>query len=299
MTPRFSASVTVWVMPVSRLVRRNRRPGQRVVPNGTDQLDVMAVERFNVFSQFGEDSVLAAIFERLGTVNGLLLELGAWDGIHLSNCRALIERGWRGVHVEADPDKADVLQRNVAQFGGHAICALVGPAGTSLRQVLSDAQAPARFDLVSIDIDSDDLAVLVDFCSERRADVVCIEFNPSVPSDIRFVNTPGHCWGNSALAIYEVAVAHGYSLVAHTLCNLVFVSDDVNGGRIATMSLTQKTAIGHVRLWWGYDGTLFSATVESAALQPMVTPTEVIHPAWGQPGFPQPVPPEQRVWPKG
>ena len=56
----------------------------------------------NVYSQFGEDGILAAIFEKLGTCNKWVLECGASDGVFFSNSRKLIEEGWNGVLVEAD-----------------------------------------------------------------------------------------------------------------------------------------------------------------------------------------------------
>jgi hypothetical protein len=48
----------------------------------------------NVYSQFGEDSILKAIFERIPTnQNGVrtCVEFGAWDGLHFSNTAKLIK----------------------------------------------------------------------------------------------------------------------------------------------------------------------------------------------------------------
>ena len=64
---------------------------------------------YNVYSQFGEDGILAAIFEKLGTRNKWVLECGASDGVFFSNSRKLIEEGWFGVLVEADPAQFEKL----------------------------------------------------------------------------------------------------------------------------------------------------------------------------------------------
>lgn len=257
----------------------------------------MRIPPFNVYSQFGEDAILAAVFADLDIVAGRLVEVGAWDGLHLSNCRSLLEQGWTGVHFEMDSTRSKSLQDNVAPFGSHAVCARVGPTGTPLSRLLDDIGEPEHVNFLSIDIDSDDLAVLEDFIANRAADVVCVEFNPTVPNDVYFVNTPGRTWGNSALAICALANNAAYTLVAWTACNLIFVSDLVHCDRFVRYDLTGESGPGPYRLWWGYDGTLFTSTVEQAQQSPMVQPLPRIRPPWGQPDFPQPVAADRRVWP--
>jgi hypothetical protein len=71
------------------------------------------------FSQNGEDGILGRIFELLGVSQGSCVEFGAWDGIHLSNTRNLIENdGWQAVLIEADPVKFRDLQQNARTFPG-------------------------------------------------------------------------------------------------------------------------------------------------------------------------------------
>ena len=48
----------------------------------------------DVHSQFGEDGVLAELLRRLGIERGWCCEFGAYDGVHLSNTRLLLEQGW-------------------------------------------------------------------------------------------------------------------------------------------------------------------------------------------------------------
>jgi len=61
----------------------------------------------NVTSQYGEDGVIARIFELIGTRNKWCVEFGAWDGEYLSNTWALInEHGWSAVLAEGDAQKA-------------------------------------------------------------------------------------------------------------------------------------------------------------------------------------------------
>ncbi len=53
-----------------------------------------------MYSQCGEDDIILKIF---GDYVGRFLDIGAHDGRYLSNTLALIERGWSGVMVEANP----------------------------------------------------------------------------------------------------------------------------------------------------------------------------------------------------
>ena len=57
----------------------------------------------NIYSQFGEDGVLAEIFKRIGATNKQCFECGAADGKWFSNSRRLIDEGWSAALIEADP----------------------------------------------------------------------------------------------------------------------------------------------------------------------------------------------------
>ena len=54
----------------------------------------------NVFSQFGEDGIIARIFEIIGLQSKACIEFGAWDGFHMSNTANLWTKGWKGVLIE-------------------------------------------------------------------------------------------------------------------------------------------------------------------------------------------------------
>jgi len=60
-----------------------------------------------MYSQYGEDDVIMDYF---GEHTGRLLDVGAADGKAFSNSRALLERGWTGVLVEADPNNLKQLR---------------------------------------------------------------------------------------------------------------------------------------------------------------------------------------------
>jgi FkbM family methyltransferase len=62
------------------------------------------------YSQNGEDCLLWRFFD--DTAHGYFVDIGAFDGIHLSNTYAFERMGWRGICVEAHPDYFPLLKRN-------------------------------------------------------------------------------------------------------------------------------------------------------------------------------------------
>lgn len=213
----------------------------------------------NSYSQHGEDGILAELFSRLGTQHGYFVEFGAWDGKHLSNCYALLERGWRGCYVEGDPDRFNDLVASIQDPEVKRICRFVAPDGEdSLDQILDTAGAPSIVDLLSIDVDGDDLAIWRGL-QRYRARCVVIEYNPTIPFDTRFENPLGRNWGNSARSIMELATEMGYKLVAYTNTNLILVAADV----LATCAAVDPIDLLDVppgdRYFWAYDGSLLTA----------------------------------------
>lgn len=51
---------------------------------------------------FGEDDVIAAYFKKIGLTLGRFLDIGAANGITLSNTHLFAQQGWSGVCVEAN-----------------------------------------------------------------------------------------------------------------------------------------------------------------------------------------------------
>lgn len=219
-------------------------------------LDLHAFAR-RVYSEAGEDGILEKIFERLGVESGYFVEFGAWDGRHLSNTRLLAERGWCGLLIEADEARFGALERNVDGEKVRAVHAEVRLSGECrLDEILERAGCPQRFELLSIDVDGDDLGIWMTL-ERRRPVCVVIEFNVTIPFDVDFVNPPGKSWGSSARTIERVGRSKGYRLVAVAKMNLIFVEADAcERARLRTAALEASRLEVGERLFWGYDGTL-------------------------------------------
>ncbi|MCK5057976.1 MAG: FkbM family methyltransferase [Candidatus Aminicenantes bacterium] len=62
------------------------------------------------FSQNGEDYLLWKFFEEKR--NGFFVDIGAFDGVHISNTYALELMGWKGICVEPNPEIFELCRKN-------------------------------------------------------------------------------------------------------------------------------------------------------------------------------------------
>ncbi|WP_424470071.1 hypothetical protein [Parvibaculum sp.] len=243
----------------------------------------------NTHSQSGEDGVLAAIFDTLGIECGTFCEFGAWDGKHLSNCFALYEKGWGGWYIEGDRKRFTDLKRNIAEPRAEPISAFVRATGeSSLDNLLSQStlfqKGTRHLDLLSIDIDSDDLAVWRGV-KLFRPKVVVIEFNPTIPTDVYFENTPGENEGNSPRSIYEFARSVDYDLIAVVGANLIFI-DRTLAAPFTVLDLGDPAFATGPRYFFGMNGTLFVSEPGKSA---KARAPEILKVPWVGGVFPQPV----------
>lgn len=177
-------------------------------------------DEHNVYSQYGEDGVLARIFGTLGIDLGTAIEFGAWDGIHLSNTALLRERGWRTILIEADKARVERLRRLESEKTT-VVHAFLEPKGDRSLDAILDQLGFSDLDFVSIDIDGDDVNIFRHL--SKQPTVVCIEFNPGIAPPYVFFNPEHTHKGSSIAAIRQVAQEKGYELIYATYCNAFFV----------------------------------------------------------------------------
>jgi Methyltransferase FkbM domain len=220
--------------------------------------------RRNVTSQCGEDGVIERIFQIIGAQNAWCVEFGAWDGKLHSNTWTLIQqRNWTGVLIEGDKNRFGELQRThqAKRSSTHLFNGFVGiEPGSTLDDFLVKASAPTDIDFVCIDIDGNDWHVWKSL-TRFRPRVVEIEFNPSVPNHISFVQDYGReiKQGCSLAALIELGKSKGYELIAATDWNAFFVIKELMGKfgiqDNSIDALYEPKMI--IEIFQGYDGTIF------------------------------------------
>ncbi len=214
-------------------------------------------------SQCGEDGILAKVLELLPERDRWCVEFGAWDGRHFSNtCHLAEEHDHHVVFIEGDPAKVEVLKKN---FQGnpkvHPLCRFVGWEGKEkLDHILSETPIPKNFDLLSVDIDGNDWHVW-NALDDYRPKVVIIEFNPTIQTEIDYVQPADHGTkiGCSLKALERLGKEKGYELVCVMPWNAIFVDApyfpafNIADNRIETLRVhTDRITY----LFSGYDGRI-------------------------------------------
>ena len=171
------------------------------------------------YSQSGEQEHILHYLDTIGIKIGHLVDLGASDGVTMSNTRALIERGWTGELYDGDPKGAkDVTKLWIThKFGTNE----------------------GACDFLNIDIDGNDYWVLGGLLMKTRmknkpALIVC-EINPIFQRDEAVVMpyNEAHVWqgdtyyGMSLAAAEKLAKEYGYTLAyLHAGINAFLLRND-------------------------------------------------------------------------
>jgi len=220
--------------------------------------------RRDTYSQTGEDGVIEALLSKLPHVDNWCVEFGAWDGIYATNTRRLIaEAGYRAVLIEGDEKRVADLRRNYAGNSSvypiHRYVRLEG--ADRLDAILASTPIPKDFDFLSIDIDGNDYWVW-DSLKEYQPKIVAVEFNPTIPNEVDFVQKkdPSVNHGCSVSSLVRLARDKGYELTCVLPFNAFFVRADLfQSLGITDNSLTTlRTDRSNITYFFsGYDGTIF------------------------------------------
>lgn len=171
------------------------------------------------YAQDGEDRILARILRRIRPTNRVAVEFGAKDGVYQSNTALLRDKGWRVVLFDSDPTASFVTRALITRANVNAL--------------FSDYDIPNDLDVLSIDVDGNDLWIWEALTYQPR--IVVIEYNQMWPSDVSvtvpydpdFIWDHTNYYGASVLALYRLARRKGYRLARSTWSNLIFVRKDV------------------------------------------------------------------------
>jgi hypothetical protein len=217
----------------------------------------------DVASQGGEDGILAELFNRIGTTNKWCVEFGASNGTHDSNSYNLVANGnWSAVLIEADKTYFEKLA-TLYEGRDDVFCLnefIEFEGEHSLDVIFSRTPLPRDFDLLSVDIDGADYHVF-ESLKEYRPRVVVIEYNPTIPNEVEFVQPRDISVfeGSSLLSTIKLAKEKGYELVAVNDTNAFFVLRElfslcgIEDNSIDTLHTDHSF---ETKLFQLYDGTL-------------------------------------------
>jgi len=177
----------------------------------------------NIYSENGEDGVLLYILKKTKIIKNTkslwCCEFGAWDGVHGSNTFNLVKNyNFNAVYIEGDKKKFLDLLKTKKKFPKIiAFNKFISSKAQSLNlldRILKKTDIVKNFDILSIDIDSFDLAVWKSL-KNYRPKIVVIEVNSKIAPGIRQIHSSKK-QGNSFTSTVDHAKKNGYELVCHT-----------------------------------------------------------------------------------
>jgi hypothetical protein len=226
---------------------------------------------FSRFSEFEEDGHLLYLLTLAGSTSRTVVEISSQDGRVCMATNLLVHQRWRGFLFDGDPVFVREGQRF---FAAHPATRSAPPVmraewftRENVNQVLSAAGVPDEIDVLSLDIDGNDLYLWS--AMKMRPRILICEFNNAVPSelaltipykpDFSFVAlSPDQAMFRSASLAAFVAVGRrkGYRLVGTNALgfNAIFLRDDVLAAEmpeIPASTLDANPAAEEVRRrWW-------------------------------------------------
>lgn len=183
-----------------------------------------------IHSQNDEDGIIEAIFEDIAPRSKFFVEFGIgpnWldreykNGLE-GNCVLLRKNGWNGLLMDGGkhPPEYDVKREFITAF--------------NINGLLRKYNVPENVDLISIDVDGQDLWIWM-ACDYRPA-LYVLEYNPNfttvdasmtVPFDPTFRWDGSKYYGSSLGALIKVGQDKGYKLVYANGTNGFFLRDDL------------------------------------------------------------------------
>lgn len=180
----------------------------------------------NKYSQFGEEVIILDVFEKLGIEKGHLVDLGAGDGVTMSNSRALLDKGWTGHLFDGDPKGAkdvDLMWIRLQEIPQIIECTTPHGEYESITNFLN------------IDLDGNDYHILRGLLEGMKPALIVAEINPIFERNEAKVMpyNEAHTWNNdtyygmSLAACEKLASEYGYTLIhLHAGINAFLLRND-------------------------------------------------------------------------
>ena len=209
------------------------------LPGASADTGSLAANELRVFSQNGEDGVLAEILARVGVGERFFVEFGVESGRE-GNCVYLADvAGWTGLFMDCDDDFFAELKRKYrAEDRVRTVKAMITPE--NVQELFTTNGVPPELDVLSIDVDGADYWIW-EAIEDYRPRVVVIEYNSALDPRRRLVQPADldggwdgtSYYGASLGALRVMGERKGYRLVHTELSgvNVFFVREDLAAGR--------------------------------------------------------------------
>ncbi len=175
---------------------------------------------YKITSQNNEDGIIEYIFSKIPN-NKVFVEIGF--SYYECNTLNLIKNGWKGKLIDIDKDECLSLRRLTSFFFPRSKIKILNKKvlKENINELVFSDLEDKTIDFFSLDIDGNDYWVLKDLNVEN-INVICCEYNHFIGNNVKktIPYNPNHkwvnngCFGASLLAITELMLTKGFSLVA-------------------------------------------------------------------------------------
>ena len=180
---------------------------------------------FQVFSQCGQDGIIAEIFRRIGVTNKYFVEFGVGAGGGMqNNSMYLLIQEWSGLWIDGSKSHCLNIKNKLNNFltSNKLVLENEYVMKENIESIFLKNAIPSEFDLLSIDIDGNDYYIW-EAITNYNPRVVVIEYNSYFPSEVswKVEYDPKRVWDESSIefgaslkALTNLAISKGYVLVA-------------------------------------------------------------------------------------
>jgi hypothetical protein len=197
-----------------------------------------AASGFKVYSQADEDGIVEEIARRIGIDRGHFIEIGCGDGRE-NNSHYPLLKGWCGIWIDGDPSNIASIRAAVPLDGRLRLVEQM-VTRDNVTAIPKAAGSPdfGPLDLLSVDIDGNDLAIAEAAIAAWSPKIVIGEYNAKFPYPLRqeVQYDPQHRWAGddyhgASLATWVERLKPSYRLVTCNLAgtNAFFVREDFAG----------------------------------------------------------------------
>ena len=182
-----------------------------------------------IYSQFGEDGIIEYIIQTSTIpIKNFFVDVGAYDGITNSNTYNLWKNSsFGGLLIESNKRHIKKIKKIIENQDIRVIdCKVEVEGENSIDSILEKfIEGKTQIGYLSIDIQSYDYYLLEKL--KAKPQIISIEFNPSIPPYIDYVDPQGHVYLKcSAKAIERVALGKGYKLICCSPNNAFLIRKD-------------------------------------------------------------------------
>lgn len=183
------------------------------------------IHEFQVFSQSGQDGIIAEIFRRIGKTNMKFVEFGVGAGGGMqNNSMYLLTQDWSGLWIDGSESHFLNIKNKLNHFIANNKLIVENNYVTkdNIESILFKNNIPHEFDLLSVDVDGNDYYIW-EAITNFQPRVVVIEYNSYFPSEVswkvdydsnRVWDEASIEFGASLKALSNLATTKGYELVA-------------------------------------------------------------------------------------